>query len=316
MTAAIPTIDPQIDTASRDSSRACNISPGKVRTLQDLVLALEFDPQISMLKTTAGRVSACLGLPLNQLAIDVLVDLGPAFTGYLKAQHYKPNAVRAYRNYTNILLRKARELGWEPSKPIVPGEWQTIFTALGGLPSFNRILRFAIRNGKNPSQFCDRDLDAWENEMVKAKLSVRSAQQVTRRFRRALIQLRLAEQVPNITSSRRGGQFRYGVPLKLLPESLRNEVQILLDWKQAPYEEDRPHRAKHRKITAKHLEAIITRLYGFITNVRPRLPGSVNSTTITGPDSLLTLVTKDSIGAFIDGASTCAVYRATASASR
>src|SRR6267154_2376866 len=126
MTAPTLTIGTRIDVVPSNLWHSRNISPGALRTIQDLLTALQSDTQISMLRTTAGHVAACLSQRLDQLAIDVLVDVAPQFTAYLMARHHKRNAVRSYRNYANMLVRKAKELGWEPSKSVVPAEWDAV----------------------------------------------------------------------------------------------------------------------------------------------------------------------------------------------
>ncbi len=108
------TIGDQIATSVRTSSQSCNISLGKPQTIRDLLAAFSDDKQLPMLRTTAGHISDCLNIPLDQLTIDALVGLAPRFTTYLQGRRHKRNAIRSYRNYAGMLLRKAEALGWTP----------------------------------------------------------------------------------------------------------------------------------------------------------------------------------------------------------
>jgi hypothetical protein len=63
-----------------------------------------------MLRTTVGHICDCLNIPFDQLTIDAMDGLAPRFTTYLQGRHHKPNAIRSYRNFARLLLRKAKEL--------------------------------------------------------------------------------------------------------------------------------------------------------------------------------------------------------------
>ncbi len=108
MNGITPTIGSQNDTDVRGSSRSLHISPKQVQTVQALLAELQQHKHISMLRTTAAHVSACLHVPVDQLTIDVLDGVASPLTAYLRARRHKPNAVRSYRNYAAMLLREAK----------------------------------------------------------------------------------------------------------------------------------------------------------------------------------------------------------------
>ena len=284
-------IGTQNDADVRRSSRSFHISPEQVQTVQDLLAELQNHKSISMLRTTARHVSACLDVPVEQLSIDALVGVASRLTAYLRARRYKRNAIRSYRNYAGMLLREAKLLGWMPREPKaqVSEAWRTI-TSVAKAQRCAGIVRHAIAQGIMPSDFSDIDLTAWGQMMLSEQRSFDYVRECKALFRRVLTQSGLAQKLPGISHRK---LFKYCIPLRNFPEQLRDELIALLDWKQAPYSEGRSRDWKIRDSTAKGLTATFERLYGFITK-RNEINGQPTSIR-----SLAELVTKESVGAFI-----------------
>jgi hypothetical protein len=151
----------QIDQNLRDSAHLSLISPRvELKTVQDLLTSLRGSRYLQMLRTTAGHISAFLNFPVEELAVDVLVDLGPSFRTYLNRRRYKRQAVRSYSNFAAMLLREAKKLGWTPAHSELADAWQPVLAALPKR-GCGAIVRYAIRQSRTPSQFCDKDLEAW-----------------------------------------------------------------------------------------------------------------------------------------------------------
>jgi hypothetical protein len=129
MNATTQTIGNQNGRNLRDSTQLPLIYP-QLKTVQDLLTALQGSRYFSMLRTTAGHISSFLKLPVEQLAIDALLDLGPSFRLYLKERRYKRDAVRSYSNFAAMLLRGAKEMGWVPQQSEVLEAWQLILAAM------------------------------------------------------------------------------------------------------------------------------------------------------------------------------------------
>jgi hypothetical protein len=284
----------QIDMDLRDYTQLPLIPRRELRTVQELLTAIQElrtdrpNLPVPMLKTTVDHVSNFLNTPIDRLSIAALadVDLAPRFRNYLRERRYKPNAVRSYSNFLAILRRTAQELGWE--QPNVPEEWKPVLKAMRKHSGFSGIIRYAIQQGKAPSEFGDDDLNAWGEIVIDQGRSWNYAGTVKSSFRRALLEGGLAGQFPAIRCS--PSELRlYGIPLHSFPARLRGEVEALLRWKQAKYAEGRPRRARIRAVTAKRLEGCITRLYGFVTNVEKRKHVT----------TLVELVTKESVVSFI-----------------
>jgi len=291
----------QIDKDVRSSSRSCNISQKKLETVCDLLAALSGDNQIRMLRTTAGHISDCLNIPLDQLTIDALVGLAPKFTTYLVGRRHARNSIRSYCNYAGLLLRRARELGWTPKQPPQASEaWAPITAAVAEIPGARGIPCFATNIGKIPSTLTDDDLNNWRKMMLAQKRGYHYVDRVVRDFRRQLARAGLASNLPQVSNWKPATANRYFIPLNDFPPSLRQEVLNLLTWKQAPYARGRLPKSRLRPVSARNLESSITRLYGFVVNILPHLPEPTTKVDPAAIRTLPDLVTPDSVSAFID----------------
>jgi integrase len=298
MNALPQTIGNQVDAALPDSSPVLRISDQKLATLHDLLAALWGDKQLSMLRTTAGHISGFLNLPLENIAIDALVGIVPEFRAYLKQKRYKPNSANGYCNFAGMMLRKARELGWVESNAEVPKEWTQILSAVSSLKGARGIVNFAIRRGKNPATFTDDDLNSWAHMMLTQGKCYQYIRRLPMDFRRELHEAGLASNVSGIFRHWKTA-LPYFVPLCSFPAELRQEVEELLRWRQAPYVQTR-RKKRLRAISARNLENAITRFYGFLVNVRPGLAPATPADDVRRVHLLLDLVTPDRVNAYVD----------------
>jgi integrase len=260
-------------------------------SLLDLLQAIEKDNFYSkyygMLQSTAKRICDFVNLPLEKIDTETLPDLlqRPGFNRDLTRRHYKLNARRSYLNYIRILIVCAKELGWISSRTALCAAWKEILDAIPK-DGCRKIIRYAIWLGKTPAELTESDLDLWGQEMLDSGGSHRNVERVKRSFRRALASNGLAKLIPGISCPVEGKH--YGVPLPLMPESLRKQIEDLLQWKQAKYAPGRGKRL--RPITAQNLEYILCRLFGFARDVQGR----------KDIGSLAELVTEETILAFIE----------------
>jgi integrase len=292
------TVGTQIDTEVRTSSHSIHISDRRLLTLRDLLEELQDDKQIAMLRTTAGHIASFLNVAIEKLAIDALVNVIPEFRTYLKQKRYKRNAANSYCNYANMLLRKAKELGWAPSDPEIPPEWNPIVSAVLSLKGASGIIKYAIRRGKTPSNFTDDDLNSWARMMLADDKCYEYIERLPNDFRRVLLKAGLSEKLPGIFINWKSVP-PYFVPLRMFPLELRSEVMALLKWKQAPYVKTQ-RKKRLRPVSARNLESAITRLYGFLINIQPQLQEASPTKDPSTMRTLLDLVTFESISAFSD----------------
>ena len=171
-------------------------------------------------------------------------------------------------------------------------------SAVSKLKGARGIINFGIARGKSPSNFNDDDLNNWAHMMLAQGKCYEYIRRLPHDFRRVLLKAGLAEKIPGIFRNWKPAP-PYFVPLRMFPPELRQEVLALLKWKQAPYVQTR-RKKRLRPISARNLQNVITRLYGFVVNVRPQLEDSAVTTEPRVIRTLSDLVTLDSISAFTD----------------
>jgi hypothetical protein len=215
-----------------------------------------------MLRTTAGHVSACLNIPLEHLTIDDLVGVTPRLTKYLQGRRYERNAIRAYKNYAHVLLRKAKGLGWRPQQPEEPEVWKPILARISKCGGLRQIVYDAISNGKSPSEYADGDLDGWGTRKVEQGANHDYVYIRKRMFRRLVVQSGLQREMPNLSPPKSNKIYR--IPAELFPEPLRTEFTNLKCWKTQNWAEGRGYRGRHRAVTWASFEQWICKTVGLL----------------------------------------------------
>jgi hypothetical protein len=238
-----------------------------------------------------------LNTPLAQLPIEALLELGPSFRLYLQQRRYKSHSVRSYRGFIKILVSKAKDLGWRPRQSEIPQCWKPILPALKA-QGLSSIVRYAIRNEISSSNLSEDDLIAWADTLLADNRSLAYVNLLKARFRRTLVKSGLGAEFPHIYQPD-SGLRKYAVPLRYFEPALREEVTELLEWKQAEFAPGRPRKSRIRAVTAWRLEQCITGLYGFVTNVNRGNSHGDHPVTGVRINSLLSLVTKDLVTAFV-----------------
>lgn len=298
MNALPQTIGNETDTKLCRSAPLLHISEQKLRTVNDLLGALSGDKQHAMLRTTAGHIATFLNVPVEKLEIDALIGIVPEFRVCLKQQRYKRNAANSYCNYAGMLLRKARQLGWVESNAEVPKEWAQIQSATHHLKGASGIVNFAIRRGKTPATFTDDDLNSWGQMMLAQDKCYEYIHRLPQDFRRELNKAGLSDKIPGIFRHWKPATT-YFVPLGSFPLGVRQEVEEILRWRQAPYVQTR-RKKRLRAISARNLEHAITRFYGFLVNIRPALAPATPADDVSKLRSLLDFFTPDRVSAYVD----------------
>jgi len=244
----------------------------KIAAVEDLLARLQ--GKISKyldagFRTAVNHLCRYLQVAPEKLAIEALVDVLPGFRADLEQRHYKRSSVLPYCKAVRMLLVKAEELGWRPLEPEAYGEWQQILepatkAGVGG------VVRYAVRHNKAPREFSDRDLDAWGEELLAKGRTYTTVCHSKLLFKRVVRKSGLTELLPRLSYPQ--PPKPYGVSLSRFSAALRAEVEHLLAWKQAEFAPKRPHRCRHRALTAESLKDCIQQLYGFANNIEPTLP--------------------------------------------
>ena len=181
----------------------------------------------------------------------------------------------------------------------MPEAWEPILAAVAKIKGARGIVSYAINMGKTPSTLTDDDLSSWAQMMLTQKRDYQYVRRLQYEFRLELSRAGLAGNLPGIFRNWKSATS-YFVPLEDFPPALRQEVQSVLQWKQAPYAKGRRAKSRLRPISARNLESAFTRLYGFLVNILPHLSESAIKVDPASIQTLPELVTPDSVSAFID----------------
>jgi hypothetical protein len=189
-------------------------------------------------------------------------------------------------NYAQLLLRKARNLGWNEPSAGVNEAWQKILP-IAKRNRCARVVQYAIRRGLVPGEFSEAHLEEMAQTMIKEGRTVSHAMTMLWRFRKCVHEAGVQSDLPGISPPRR--KTLYGIPLSQFPAPLRSEVSKLLKWKTDPYVDDRPARSKSlRPASAARLNENLCQLYGFARNVKG-----------TQPCTLADLFSQECLGEFL-----------------
>ena len=271
----------------RESSQLSPIAPIDLASVAHLLGALESNPpsEIKMLRSTAGRFSDFVELPIGEITISCLADRRADFREFLRKCKYSKNSVRSYSNYLGILVKRAMALGWKPEPMVIPYGWQAILAAVA-VEGCSDIVSYAIRHKKRPEAFSDKDLSKWGQDTINSgQLSYSSVRAKTYRFRTTIGKAGLIDKLPALRPIKK----RYGISLNDFPEPLRREVEELFRWKQSDFAPGRPSNGQHRPVTTKRLRLMLGQLLAF-----SRIIGTDPEVT-----SLTELVTEDLLTRFV-----------------
>lgn len=234
----------------------------EIHFLQDLVQNLHDDPSASMLRSTAKKFAEYQGKSTDEVSLEFLASHRTEFREFLRERKYPKNSVHSYSHYLNVLVTRAREMGWEPEVPLMSPSWGPVVAAMTRETS-KVLIRHLSRNGHVPSTVKESDLLEWATNRVKKGLSYGSAHSSTYELRRFLIEGGLNAQL----SSRKVAKPKYGIRLDQMSDQLRSEIEEILRWKQDAFMPGRPAKAHVRGITAKNLENGFRRVIGFCVNI-------------------------------------------------
>jgi integrase len=254
----------QIAVQVRGPSIIRAVSTRVPQTIGDLLNMMEKNPpsEFSMLRTTCSLIAGYLEKPVDELTIDSVANNRDGFRSYLECRKYARNSIRSYVNYRRILLKAADRFGWKPNEAM-PDEWRNVIVR-ARFWECKDIVRDLARVRKKPQEVTIDDVDNWVLERVKSGHSFCCARQKRNKFWRLLNDCGCTDLTPLCVLRRE----RYGVPLKEFPPALEREVNELLRWKRAEYSPNRPKNGRHREVTSKQLQTVISGLYGFAINVR------------------------------------------------
>jgi integrase len=242
----------------------------------------------AMLRSTAARLTEYFKMDPAQISLDIVSRNRSGFRDYLRSMRLKKNSVRSYSNYVNILLVRAKELGWKEAPVTVPAVWTPVLEQVQAAPVHSRcikLLRFLVDKALTPATVQESDFAEWAHLEAKKGTSFSKTRGRIGRMRRILVE---TEHNSNLRTDLLH-KTSYGVRFEDLPDTLRAELKDVLRWKQDRFVPSRPKGAQIRPITAYRLELYFRNLYGFATSVQG----------VEGITCLRELVTEQIVGGYI-----------------
>jgi integrase len=232
--------------------------------LQDLVRVVNEQNSYSkgMLVSTVGKFLEFSGGTAERTPIDVLKTEMEPFLRKMQSGKYKPESVKSYRNFVNMLLKLAVASGWAARPFQVPSIWQALWDAIEA-DAQREILRFAIALGKKPRDLSEDDLTAWCLAQVKAGYALKRTRVVCSGFRMAILRAGLGNSIPLVKMHKPS----YGVSLAKMDLVLSKEINDLIAFKVRVFDPDRPPNGRIRDVSAKNLADHLCRIVGYVQNI-------------------------------------------------
>jgi integrase len=224
-----------------------------------------------------------IGATAQETPIYLLETKLEPWVRHLEVARYKKETVKSYRYCVNLLVKTAREHGWEPPSAVMPPSWAPVFDLASG-KEVKSIVRFAVLIGKTPSTFTEDDLRSWSQQRIQTGRSLAGCKRHISSFRSLLSMPELSYLRPLVQAKPKG----YGVPLREMHSGLRSEIEGLVAYLTDDFELDR-NGPPIRNASAEDLLSIVVRLTGFVQNVRGNPP----------IESLAALLTAENVGGYI-----------------
>lgn len=263
------------------------VERGPLVSLSDLLPLLPRRPggggHGAAIHSAAAKFVTFIGSPAEETPIHLLETERERFVDFLKSRHHTPETVRSYTYCINLLLRAARDHGWETPPQILPPDWVAVM-ALTRQKEVQSIIRFAARINKIPSTFNEDDLKVWSQERVSAGRTLMATRANVSQFRRLMSKPELTHLRPLVRVAPEG----YGMPLRKMHPSLQAEVENLLAFLSDDFEFERSG-PPLRKATISGRLSFIERFVGFVENIERR----------PCVEALSDVLTKDIVTAFI-----------------
>lgn len=252
----------------------------RVHTVADGLAAIEIEYQakaqyspavkrlLSTLRTTCKHLTEMLALPLEGIYLNDLMEVDQRLIVYieddLKMAHQ--SAIQYTCNVHKLLDLSHELLGWTSDAYEIRKSWVPIREALKGKArGCIRIIEFAIRQGRTPGTFDQDVMNAWEQLMYGSKRSLLTVGVEERHFRTRLRPLQYLFTNFNLASK---NPPKYRLKLNNLPESLRNEILEVIEWKTADEDlDDRNAEWLIRPVTGKNLLRYFIELYSYAVRI-------------------------------------------------
>jgi len=234
------------------------------------ILKREHPRSYPMLQTVCGHLGRFFNLPGDQISFDMIENRKRGFRPYLESRRYSENSIRTYVSMQRKLLKFAMKHGWHPMG--TPSDAWTELLAIARDERLTDITRHFAKTTNSPKEVTKEAVDQWGSCRLKDGLLFTTVAAKKNTFWRLLVKHGWFEEIPSHLV-----KFSYyGIPLAEMPKKLREEIQMVLKWKQAPLARNRPKFGRIRSVTARGHRLTYQQLTSYAVNVAGASPESLS----------------------------------------
>ena len=233
---------------------------------------------LSAFRTTCKFLSKLLGPPLECIYLDDLVEIDARLIAYLEEHGLVHQSAIQYSCDLHKLLDEANELlGWTSKSYELRKSWEPVSQVLKKKAhGYAGIIRFAIDQGRMPSNFTNDVMDRWKQDMLGRGRSLLTVLNDESHWRKTLKRAEMQQLFSNFNlASKNPTKYRFRLKDHLtlralpdLPESLRKEILDAIHWKTADEDmDDRDAALMIRTVTGENLLRHFVELYSYAVNI-------------------------------------------------
>jgi integrase len=227
------------------------------RSLDELLVIIGKEPTqySAMLHTVARKFVEFTGKQPSEIPISDIATQKRAFAVHLRDGKYKAASIKSYRNYLNMLVRRAEAAGWDHAEEALRPEWEAISGMLSKRAARD-LVAYASGLGRMPEDVNEDDLANWRKARISEGMQASYAA-------RCCTTLRTAITKTVGRSKLKRGPSRYAIAWEDMHPALRSEVEQIAAWKTSEFQPDRPSSARIRPVTANQLVVTLGQLTGY-----------------------------------------------------
>ena len=119
----------------------------------------------AMLHTVARKFIEFTGKQPPEISISEIATQKRAFAVHLRDGKYKPASIKSYRNFVNMLLRRAEAAVWDRAEEALRPEWEAISGMLHKRAARD-LVAFGSGLGRMPQDVNEDDLANWRKARI------------------------------------------------------------------------------------------------------------------------------------------------------
>ena len=165
----------EIANGVRPSSHEFAPAKRTLHTLDDLVRELTECPPSDLpvnhwqkMLTTSSRLADYLGKRIDEVTLVEIRESRSGFRAFLVKRKYRPQTIATYVASVGRLLKRAYEMGWQPSETLPPS-WRLAFSKANDKRVQDLILHLG-RVRRSPSEVTELDTEQWLTSAIANEL--------------------------------------------------------------------------------------------------------------------------------------------------